>query len=415
MEISCQYPAGRPYACRTKPTAGGSGGGIALPSPPAPRVDEMIDLGHLEDAQSTPEDETYEEFTSLDAASAAARVTNPATSSWFLQADSWTVVHPEVVCTDEDCTARMSDLKEFIATVRSWLSQWARDAHCPLLHRQLYAETGLPQCLEEAFAAITMYEAKTEANEDVVMRIIERSANKLLHEAIMASSDSSIQGAGASGPPPGLQTAEHLARVQALFIYQFLRLFGSDIRQRARAEAAAPTMMRMNSMMWDSAHTDAYLETSLGFVGLFSQGLRLGGGVGGGGGVGVGGGASDPWGQQWRDWLLAESVRRIWLMVNYTHAVYTTMRDGQGSCSGGVTFTARKGLWAAQSAWSWRQIVQKHDPLFVNCTATEQIMSSVPVNEVDSFCQSVVGIMWGSPKLDLWRAKSEARSRIINS
>lgn len=396
MEISCQYPAGRPYSCRTKPPTS-----VAQSSQRAPRTEHIVDLEGLDDSQSAPKDETCEEFTPLDVSSSLTTVAGVATSSWFLQADSWTILHPEVVGTEEDVLARMSDLKEFIVTVRSWISQWAREAHCPILHRHLYSETGLPQCLEEAFAAVTMFEAKTDANEEVVLRIIEKSADKLLQEALV-SADSCLEEGGALG----LQTAEHLARVQALFIYQFLRLFGSDIRQRARAEAATPAMMGMNSMMWDSANTNAYLETSLGFVGLFSQSLRLGGA-----------GPSDPWGQQWRDWLLAESVRRIWLMVNYTHAVYTTLRDGLGSCSGGVAFTARKGLWDAQSAWSWRQIVQKHDPLFVQCQAMEQIMLSLPVKEVDSFCLSVVGIMWGAPKLDLWRAKSEAllsSSSIVN-
>lgn len=299
-------------------------------------------------------------------------------------------MHREAVRREENYSSRMSDIKEFIATIRNWPSQWARDAHCPLLHRHLYSETGLPQHLENAFAAVAMYESKTDADEYVVMGIIEKSAKKLL-DKVLASSNSAIEGSA------DVRTAEHLARVQALFIYQFLGLFGSDIRQRACADAAIPTMMRINSMMWDSANADAYLETSLGLVGFFSQSLRLGGG----------GGASEPCSQQWQDWLLAESVRRIWLMVNYTHAVHTMMRDGLGSCAGGVAFTAREGLWDAQSPWPWRQIVQKHDPLFVQCHAASQIMSSVPIEEADSFCQSLVGLMWGAPQLDLWRAKGE--------
>lgn len=385
MEICCQYPSGRPYGCRTKPAAD-----VAEPSQHAPRVEEETSVEASDDPQITQEDEQYKPFVPLDADIAGASATPLTTSSWFLHADSWTIMHAEAVGREENCSSRMSDIKEFIATIRNWLSQWARDAHCPLLHRHLYSETGLPQCLEDAFAAVAMYESKTDANEYVVMGIIEKNTKKLL-DKVLASSNPAMEGSA------DVQTTELLARVQALFIYQFLGLFGSDIRQRARAEATIPTMMRINSMMWDSTNADAYLETSLGLVGFFSQSLRLGGG----------GGASDACSQQWRDWLLAESVRRIWLMVNYTHAVYTMMRDGLGSCPGGVAFTAREGLWDAQSPWPWRRIVRKHDPLFVQCHAASQIMSSVPIKETDSFCQSLVGLMWGAPQLDLWRAKGE--------
>ncbi|KAJ6784515.1 hypothetical protein PWT90_09051 [Aphanocladium album] len=128
---------------------------------------------------------------------------------------------------------------------------------------------------------------------------------------------------------------ENLARVQALFVFQFIRLFGSDIRHRSRAEASIATLLRMNSKIWESAHTEAYLETSLGCDGLFSQSLSFGGSFHS---------TTDPISQQWRNWLLAESVRRTCLMVNYTMAIYLTLRDGHGSCSGGVAFTAREGL-----------------------------------------------------------------------
>ncbi|KAJ5459588.1 uncharacterized protein N7458_001140 [Penicillium daleae] len=287
----------------------------------------------------------------------------------------------------------MSDLKQFIQTIRKWLSQWVQDTHCPFLHRQLYSESRLPLCLQDAFAAVALYEIKNDKNEEVLMRIIEENANKLLNE------QSFVTESGVGGPA-SLRTVEQLARVQALFIYQFIRLFDRDIRQRAQAEALILTLNGWINKLWEAANLDAYLETSFGFGGLFSQGLGTKS-------------LNDPSGQQWRDWLLAESVRRIWLIGNYVQCVYLMMRNRQTSCSGGVSFTARRGLWDAQSAETWMRLVRSKDPLFVRCHETDLIIPFVEVPEVDVLCLSIMGIMWGAPKLDYWVSKLDAQLELV--
>jgi hypothetical protein len=185
---------------------------------------------------------------------------------------------------------------------------------------------------------------------------------------------------------------EQLARVQALFIYQFIRLFDGDIRQRAQAEALIPTLKGWNNRLWESADLNACLETSFDFAGLFSQcsGAKS---------------FDDPSGQQWRDWLLAESVRRIWLIGNYVQGIYLMMRDRQVGCSGGVSFTVRRGLWDAQSAATWMRLVRSKDPLFVPCHETDLMIPFVEAPEVDAFCLNIMGILWGAPKLDFWLSK----------
>jgi hypothetical protein len=303
------------------------------------------------------------------------------------QTDTWTIYNLDSALYNENSNVHVSDFKQFIQAIREWLSQWVRDTHCPFLHKQLYSESGLPPCLQDAFAAVASYESKNDKNEEVIMRIIEEKANKLLNEP------SSVTDSGV-GAPSSLRTAEQLARVQALFIYQFIRLFDGDIRQRAQAEALIPTLNGWNNKLWESANVDACLQTSFGFSGLFSQGLgakRL----------------DDPSGQQWHDWLLAESVRRIWLIGNYVQCVYLTMRDCQTGCSGGVSFTARRGLWDAQSATTWMRLVRSKDPLFVRCHETDLMIPFVEAPEVDMLCLSIMGIMWGALRLDFWVSKSD--------
>lgn len=45
----------------------------------------------------------------------------------------------------------------------------------------------------------------------------------------------------------------HLARVQALFVYEFIRLFDGSVRLRASAEQQLPTLRRWVTLMWEAA------------------------------------------------------------------------------------------------------------------------------------------------------------------
>jgi hypothetical protein len=100
-------------------------------------------------------------------------------------------------------------------------------------------------------------------------------------------------------------------------------------------------------------------------------------------------------------------VRRIWLIGNYVQGVYLMMRDRQTGCSGGISFTAHRGPWDAQSAATWMRLVRSKDPLFVRCHQTDLIIPIIEASEVDVFCLSVMGIMWGAPRLDFWVSKSD--------
>lgn len=240
---------------------------------------------------------------------------------------------------------------------------------------------------------MALYELKNDENGEAFMGIIEAKANKLLNESSFVTDSGEAS-------PLSLRTVEQLARVQALFIYQFIRLFDGDISQRAQAEALIPTLTDWNNKLWKSANLDASIETSFGFAGLFSQDL--------------GAKSFDDLSiQQWRDWLLSESVRRIWLIGNCVQSMYLMMRDRQSGCSGAVSFTARRGIWDAQSAASWIRLARSKDPLFVRCHETEIMIPFIEAPEVDVLCLSIMGIMWGAPRLDVWLSKSDTQADLL--
>jgi hypothetical protein len=207
------------------------------------------------------DDGTHKQYPMLEFGSSVNNETQVASSSWFLQIDTWTIYDVDSARHNENSNVHVSDFKQFLRTVTEWLPQWVRDTHCPFLHRQLYSESGLPPCLQDAFTAVALYESKNDKNEEVLFRIIEEKANKLLNEP------SSVTDSG-EGVPSSFRTVELLARVQALFIYQFIRLFDGDIRQRAQAEALIPTLKGWTNNLWESANLDACLETSFGVAGL---------------------------------------------------------------------------------------------------------------------------------------------------
>jgi len=55
----------------------------------------------------------------------------------------------------------------------------------------------------------------------------------------------------------------------------------------------------------------------------------------------------------WYSWILAESLRRTWLVISAIHGVYMSSQDGLAHCLGGMMFTSRQGFWDASSALSW--------------------------------------------------------------
>lgn len=93
-----------------------------------------------------------------------------------------------------------------------------------------------------AFTDCVLYANKTPANEALVFRNMERNVDNLLQLEFVDSVE------------------EHLARVQALLLYQSMRLFDSDIRQRSLAEAIMPLFEQWTDLLADLR--DASLEFS---------------------------------------------------------------------------------------------------------------------------------------------------------
>lgn len=96
----------------------------------------------------------------------------------------------------------------------------------PFLHRYLY-RSNTPQAILSCFTTCVLYDNRTPANTAMVMRALYSNVRELLDHEV-----------GRTTATP----TEKLARTQALFIYQVMRLFDENITLRSQAEKDMPVL-----------------------------------------------------------------------------------------------------------------------------------------------------------------------------
>jgi len=429
-ELVCRYPLTRPYARR------------AAPSSTSEQLDEQdsgVNFSETAEEASAPGIDlnwSNEDLLSLWVYPNDGHAYNQSkdtvapqpliNSDWFLRDDCWSVHEYDI----EEFQQRLdlSHWRGYVKYVRNWLYRWVTDSHCPFIHRRLYSVTGLPSCLQDAYSMLTAYMGKTEKNEEFVMQLVEDKADTLLRQHRSSSCHffpPALTGSWVGGGLPTPATAtnitcnnpnttitnstytvlEHLAQVQALFIYQFIRLFDGDIRNRAQAEQHRTTLLQWQTQMWEAAKLKAlcpytnFSDTTTNNLNNNNNPRFTSSSAAT---------SADPHeatGQVWEDWILSESIRRTWIVVTYTHSVYSVLRGDQGDCPGSVAYTLRRGLWDAPTATEWaRQLATARDPLFMRSDPPRRVVKGATPRDVNEFALAIVSIMWDARKVDAWFA-----------
>ncbi|KAF4962140.1 hypothetical protein FSARC_9757 [Fusarium sarcochroum] len=306
---------------------------------------------------------------------------------WFVGLETWTIENKGVA------TCRFSSgpshgspqLGDWTKSLWHWLRQWVDEGSCPFIHKQLYFDTGLPPCLQDAWTTLTAYFSKTALNKHLVMQIIEHRVETLLQS--QPHDDTSFMAV------PSLQTVQHLARVQALFIYQYLQFYDGCVRQRAMAERHIPTLMLWCEHLWQSATLDAVHNEQFPTTMDLSEPDAM---------------AETLTSKNWKAWVLSESLRRTWIVFISTIAAYLTERDGWSECSGEIRFTTRRGLWDASSSAMWLELSSKRDPLFIRSLHVDELLLNAGPTEVDSFAVALMRLLIGKDDMDSWGGLSHS-------
>lgn len=329
---------------------------------------------------------------------------------WFMSPESWKIdrdsTHYEDPMPPPSPYSRIA-LKTFLTTGQKWLSDWISNGGNTFIHKQLYSFQ-LPRCTQDAYTAVALYLLRTDENEDMVHRTIQSRSAQLMEDEEKHKTSSS------------LNPFNHLARVQALLVYQIICLLDGDIRLRALAEERIPTMMAWLKQMLDSVSFASQLTPS-GPTGTMTAARGLGLGI-----VEImdavsstpgaspspptpatAATARDPGSQQeevlWHAWIFSESVRRTWIFAQGLHTVYDVMLKSWTMCPGALKLTTVSDVWDASSSYAWSKICVEKDVRLSTPSEVENFLTEARPENVDDFTTSLLEVMFGKAKMERWR------------
>ncbi|PVI02199.1 hypothetical protein DM02DRAFT_590015 [Periconia macrospinosa] len=322
------------------------------------------------------------------AATSENTLSTSATCPWFLGFDTWVMKHCDVTPT---CSTTLQ-LEPFISSVEEMLRNWVQNGQNSFVHHRLYSH-GMPACIADAFTTLLSYMTCTPAVKDTILQIAEERAVKLVNQPAEALHTTTKTAGPYGGSGAALEIWMQLARVQALFVYEFIRLFDGNIRVRASAELQLPILREWLSHL---------RETIQNFRGdeLTSCATQ-------------GNGTQSQFDKdytaatnQWHLWILAECVRRSHLIIDAVANTYETMHKGWAECSGAVMFTARAGLWEAQTATKWARLSNEKKPLLVASLTPGPLLDEYKSEDIDEFAKMYWTFIVGKDKIEYWVERS---------
>lgn len=319
-------------------------------------------------------------------------------TTWFSTVQAWTIDRTLHIGFEP---AQTAGLKLLIATFLGWLERWLDTDSSPFIHPQLYRSRH-PRCVQDAYTTLCSYFRRTQESEQTVFRIIEDRVGQLLLDYGINRNDISAEYQG-SDTFFDLDALEHLARVQALLVYQTLSLYNGDVRLRTIAEASIPVLSHWMELMVKHASQSSCLGSTL--ISPTASSIRLDG-TGSVLPIGRAASAVNATSSQhllWTSWILGESIRRTWLLASGIQGSYIIMKQGHSMpCQGGVNITTRNGLWDAGSASKWARLCSDAAPGFLQVADSGTLFTDVGPDGVDEFTHFILQATFGQDRYAQW-------------
>jgi hypothetical protein len=256
--------------------------------------------------------------------------------------------------------------------------------------------------LQDCFCICAAYAAKNEKNASLVMGIIEAKATALLYT-------------------PDQHTwslPQQVAALQALVMYQMIRWFDGDIRQRVQADSIEPILAA-----WTTA-----LQARVGAA-VFSPDEDLATMMEQGSGTYVPEQQRPPGDLAhsrsntplrpacedtkvaWRRWLLGESIRRVIIMAHLIRGIYAMAKQGCGKLGpviSDMSFTAQARLWDATTAERWNRTREQENSWWVSRMDFQSILALASPHDVDEFTLMLAVAYRGREVVEDWMTLNEA-------
>jgi hypothetical protein len=192
-----------------------------------------------------------------------------------------------------------------VEQLKSYPEKLYRTSKTVFIHPRVYHPV-IPFPLQEAVGASALYLEKTEVNEAMAWDIISAKATQLVE------------------PRASWSVSEHLTCVRALIIFQIIRLFDGDIRQRSDAEKHDEIPAQ-----WTDSLSQRTAATA------FAESVRP---------------------ATWESWVFEEAVCRTVIVPRVVQAMFSIQKLEYCTLVKAVTemsFTMQKAPWAAPSAVHW--------------------------------------------------------------
>jgi len=228
-------------------------------------------------------------------------------------------------------------IRFIIRQMKTYPTLLVRNGKAPFIHPQAgHPWPLIPPPLQDAISTSALYMSKNEKNEAMVWDIVSTKAAALIE------------------PRASWSVAEHLACLQALVIYQIIRLFDGDIRARADAEKSDNILADWTDRL--VGRTGA--NTSMGAVVSNS----------------------------WEGWVFEESVSRTIIVSRMVQAMFMIVKQGFCTLVEAVTemsFTSQKALWYAPTAVHWQQACKQNKRFYLHRMDFTELIAKGDLSEVD--------------------------------
>jgi hypothetical protein len=232
------------------------------------------------------------------------------------------------------------------------------------IHRILF-QARSPPALQDALSACALYCLKSPETRMLVFCNLEHRRQQLI----------------ANTDPLLAPKMDLLEALQALILYQIIRLFDGDIRLRAQAEEDEPVLI-----MW-AAHlrsrTRQVQPPSLGAA----EARPL----------------PESTFMDWRRWLIEESSRRTVITAIMLKGVYKFLKLGYDTVPDlQMSFTAQAALWNSQSEISWRRAHSERERLEVRVTHWDEAIAKAKPGDLEELGVLIMTMLKGIEATGKW-------------
>ncbi|KAK0382887.1 hypothetical protein NLU13_8803 [Sarocladium strictum] len=331
-----------------------------------------------EEARSSPGSDPHSSVSSVDEADAHAQL-----SSWFTSTNTWFAVRSQQL---EVGAVVSLDIGNYVKRIRGWLGRWVTTGSNPFIHSQIYRRS-FPRSVQDALS-LSCCMNETPQNEPLVMQLVEERSQALLQEHGVDVDGRPLRSAR-SGSDHELGLIEHIARVHALLIYQFIGLFGESSHRRHLAQRRIGLMLSWARQMVSAAARIVPLGSKDLLASTNGQGpdeedlIRI----------------------LWHSWIVAETIRRTWNIMSSMHGLYGIMQTGRPTpCPGGMMFTTRVGIWEARTAAEWQEICSTKSSGLMQVADVLRLIFETESGEINEFAITILEVSYGTDIVQQWKA-----------